>query len=224
MITTVTFFHFQNHLWWAFTQMGVFPRKLNNIQGLQFFKMLGTGSGAGFSLRPDFKTYAFLAHWESPKRAQEFFDEHPAFTAQTQKCSSYRTLFLKPVHSHGHWDGHDPFAFKRDPFVDKHTGPVAVLTRATLRWQRLWDFWKAVPKASAAIKQAKGVVYYKGIGELPFIQQATLSIWENFEAVKKFAYQDHAHADIVKTTRKNRWYKEDLFARFVVLSDIQKHL
>lgn len=223
MITTVTFFHFKQNLWWAFTQMGIFPRAIRDTSGLRFFKMMGTGGGAGFSLRPDFKTYALLAHWDSQKEADHFFKHSPAFQKQVEKSETYRTLVLQPVHSHGQWDGQDPFTSARDPQADKAQGPVAVVTRATLRWQRLLDFWTAVPQASAAIKKAKGVLYYKGIGEWPFIQQATLSIWENFEAVKQFAYKDHAHATIVKKTRKNRWYKEDLFARFIVISDIQKN-
>ena len=222
MITTITFFHFNQNLWWAFTQMGIFPREIRDTSGLRFFKMMGTGGGAGFSLRPDFKTYALLAHWDSQKEADYFFENSSAFQKQVQKSAAHRTLVLQAVHSHGQWDGQDPFTSARDPQADKAQGPVAVLTRATLRWTRLLDFWTAVPQASAAIKKAKGVLYYKGIGEWPFIQQATLSIWENFEAVKQFAYKDHAHATIVKKTRKNRWYKEDLFARFIVISDIQK--
>jgi hypothetical protein len=81
---------------------------------------------------------------------------------------------------------------------------------------------KAVPAASRAIKQAKGVSYYKGIGEWPFIQQATVSIWDDFDAVNRFAYQGKQHAKIVQQTRQKKWYKEDLFSRFYLLSDTVK--
>ena len=94
-----------------------------------------------------------------------------------------------------------------------------VITRATLRFSRLIHFWKSVPAASAAIEGAAGVKYFKGIGEWPFIQQATLSLWDSFESVKNFAYASKTHADIIKKTRKQKWYSEDLFARFQVLSD-----
>ena len=68
--------------------------------------------------------------------------------------------------------------------------PVAVITRATLSvLNRLIEFWKSVPHASSAIENAAGVKYFKGIGEWPFVQQATLSIWNSFEDVEKFAYQ-----------------------------------
>ena len=81
-----------------------------------------------------------------------------------------------------------------------------------------------MPAASKAIEKAVGVHYFKGIGEWPFIQQATVSIWENFESVNTFAYKDKAHAAIVKKTRQMKWYKEDLFSRFQLLSDTTKIL
>ncbi len=79
------------------------------------------------------------------------------------------------------------------------------------------NFWNSVPKASNAIKNAKGVLWFKGIGELPFIQQATFSIWENLESVTNFAYKDLNHSEIVKKTKKRKWYKEDLSSRFVII-------
>ena len=44
-------------------------------------------------------------------------------------------------------------------------------------------------------------------------------IWENFEAVNTFAYKGKQHATIVRKTREKKWYKEDLFSRFYLLSD-----
>ena len=101
---------------------------------------------------------------------------------------------------------------------------IVVITRATLRWNRLLSIWNAVPRASKAIKNAKGVLYYKGIGEWPFIQQATISIWDNFKSINDFAYKDKIHSDIVKVTRKKKWYKEDLFSRFNLISVTTKKL
>ena len=69
---------------------------------------------------------------------------------------------------------------------------------------------------SKAIQNAKGVLWYKGVGEWPLVQQATFSLWNSLEEVKDFAYKSSHHAAIVKKTRKRNWYKEDLFARFAV--------
>ncbi len=125
---------------------------------------------------------------------------------------------MLPLKSHGLWSGQNPFQEHKLNKTDDDL-PVAVITRATLRPSRLFAFWKSVPSASTAIEKAKGVQYFKGIGEWPFVQQATLSLWDNFESVKEFAYGGKTHANIIKKTRKEQWYSEDLFARFHVLSD-----
>lgn len=216
--TTITFFKFRKNKRWAFAQMGLAPSKLQQKKGLRFFKLMGTGGGNGFSLWPDFGTYAFLGVWDSQKSADDFLKDNALIQTYYRKSSSIRTLKMLPVKSHGLWSGQNPFTEQKPVTIDSKL-PVAVITRATLRPSRLIAFWKSVPSASAAIENAVGVQYFKGIGEWPFVQQATLSLWDSFEAVKKFAYRDQTHAKIIKKTRSQQWYSEDLFARFHVLSD-----
>ena len=216
-ITQLYFFHLNQNKFWAFKQMGVGYSALNKIPGLVFARLLGTGAGAGFSLFPDFSTYAVLLVWESQAYADDFRYNSSFIRRYYAQCNQIRLLTLTNVHSHGEWAGQNPFEVGNKAGFKKNT--VAVITRATLRWSRLLSFWKAVPKASKAIQKAEGVLYYKGIGEWPFVQQATVSLWESQEDVMKFAYRSQAHATIVKTTRKKRWYKEDLFARFYLIND-----
>jgi hypothetical protein len=64
---------------------------------------------------------------------------------------------------------------------------------------------------------AKGFITSVGIGEVPFIKQATFSIWESLDDVKQFAYRQRQHAEIIKLTRQEDWYSEDLFARFSII-------
>ena len=217
-LTTVTFFKFRKNRPWAFAQMGLVPSKLKQKEGLRFFKLMGTGGGNGFSLWPDFGTYAFLGVWDNQKSADDFLSDNEIIKTYYQKASLIRTIKMIPVKSHGLWSGQNPFREQKLQTRDAEL-PVAVITRATLRFSRLLAFWRSVPHASAAIENAQGVKYFKGIGEWPFVQQATLSLWESFETVKQFAYRDKAHASIIKKTRSQDWYSEDLFARFHVLSD-----
>lgn len=220
-VTTLTLFTFKRNKFWAFKQMGIAAGKLKSVKGLQFFKFLGTGGGSGFSLTPDFSTYAFLGVWNDRSQYNDCMNEHPVFLQYKEKASSQRELVLGPVNSHGKWSGKNPFKTQENPkssFEDFNFKAV-VITRATLRWNRLLSFWKAVPAASRAINNAQGVSYFKGIGELPFIQQATVSIWESFDAVNTFAYKGKEHATIVKETKQKKWYKEDLFSRFFLISD-----
>ena len=54
-IVTISFSQYRSarQRWWAFQQMGLAPRKLVGIPGLQFVKMLGSGAGNGFSIWPN---------------------------------------------------------------------------------------------------------------------------------------------------------------------------
>lgn len=217
-LTTITFFKFQKNKPWAFAQMGLLQRKIKKTNGLFFLKLMGTGGGNGFSLQPDFGTYALLAVWESENAASNFFDKNEIINRYKSKAFATRTIKMLSLKSHGFWSGQNPFPEQKISKIPKKM-PVAIITRATLRLSRLTSFWKSVPAASAAIERAKGVKYFKGIGEWPFIQQATLSIWDSFDSVKNFAYSSKIHTDIIKKTRKQKWYSEDLFARFQVLSD-----
>ena len=218
-ITQLYLFSFTQNKFWAFKQMGVGFPFLKNVPGLSFFKLLGTGAGQGFSLMPDFSTYALLTVWEDQDFADHFYHNNQLIKSYQEKTSSIRRLSLVNTASHGLWSGQNPFVPTETQPLKK--SPVAIITRATLRPQRLLSFWRAVPKASKAIETAQGVQYYKGIGEWPFIQQATISIWNSMEEVMHFAYRDNAHKQIVKQTKKQRWYREDLFARFLVINDQQ---
>ena len=101
---------------------------------------------------------------------------------------------------------------------------IAVLTRGGVKISKALNFWTSISSASKSISRAKGVSFYKGIGELPLFEQATFSIWDSIDHIKKFAYKDDLHLNIVKKAKEQNWYKEDLFARFLVKSDIIEQL
>ncbi|MCH1517303.1 MAG: DUF3291 domain-containing protein [Flavobacteriaceae bacterium] len=218
-VTQLYLFSFKTNKLWAFKQMGIGYAQLKETPGLSFFRLLGTGGGAGFSLRPDFSTYAFLGVWKDAKAAVQFKEEHDFLQQYFTKASSIRLLTLSNIKSHGLWGGQNPFQSPKALNVENKK--IAIITRATLRWSRLLSFWRAVPKASKAIEAARGVYFYKGIGEWPFIQQATISLWDSMENVLQFAYKSADHGSIVKETRQKRWYTEDLFSRFYVEQDEQ---
>jgi hypothetical protein len=58
-----------------------------------------------------------------------------------------------------------------------------------------------------------------GIGEIPFLKQATFSIWENIESMKSFAYKSADHIAVIQKTRTENWYREELFVRFRIVFD-----
>lgn len=191
-------------------------RTLENAEGTLFSKMLGTGRNR-FSVIPDFQQYTFLASWKSQQQADAFFSG-PVFQAYAREASEHHTMHLQPIQSHGRWDGIEPFVVSEE--IGKgYPGPVVVLTRAKIKWTKLLDFWRHVPRAHASLTNSEGVLLALGIGEVPLVEQATVSIWENVEAVKRYAYQKSGHREIVQLTRKRGWYSEELFARFVPIGE-----
>ena len=214
-LTTVSFFHYRRKRdrWWAFTQMQFAHAPLGRVPGLRFYKLMGSGAGTGFSLRPDWGTYCLLGVWENAAAAARFFAKDVQY-AEFERRSEVRTFHLEPVRKKGSWDGGDPFELGAPLQADEK---LAVLTRAGIRTSRLYEFWQHVPESSRAIVDRPGLLFSKGVGELPVVQQATLSVWENREAMLDFAYRDKTHREIIQKTHRRGWYHEEMFVEFRVL-------
>jgi heme-degrading monooxygenase HmoA len=200
---------------WAFNQMGSSRRVLPKIQGLRFWKLLGTGRGRGFSLRPDLSRYGLLAVWDSSEAADRFFQTSALMAAYRQHASEIWTVRLQTTRAYGAWSGSNPFLPEQQ---NGSAGPVAVITRATLRPSKVVAFWRAVPATTAALDRSPGLMASIGIGEVPFIRAATFSIWRSTEDLEAYAYRTHAHQEVIRRRRDEGWYTEELFARFHPLS------
>ena len=212
-ITTISFFQFQGwaNKWWALGQMGQSKELFSNIPGNTFSKMLGSGAGNGFSIWPNFGVYGLLNVWQKEQDAESFFNHNAHFQTLKNKANGHWTVFLKTIMVHGQWEGRCPFEVTNS----QPTHPlIAVLTRATIYTKKLPYFWQWVPAVSQSISNQPGLIFAAGVGELPLVQQATFSIWENHDALQQYAYQSHYHKNVVKKTRAMGWYKEELFARF----------
>ena len=211
-------FKFQKNKFWAFSQMGIYKKYLKNVRGLKFFRLLGTGGKSGFGLYPDFKTYCLLSVWEDDNYANHFTRKSDFFSKYFKKANTIRVLSLTPFQSIGKWGGINPFSDNFD--VPKLNDlKIAILTRARISPVKIFRFWRSIPKASNEISNAKGVYFYKGIGEIPFLEQATISLWHSIEDVKEFAYKSDVHKSIIRKTKNERWYLEELFCRFYINKD-----
>jgi hypothetical protein len=142
-ITTCTFFKlesFSNKLW-AFSQMQLGHSHFKNIEGLVFYKLLGSGAENGFSAKPNFGTYALLCIWESEINATLFFEKNSFFRNYKSRSAESFTVFAHAAEAHGKWDGRQPFIAHASLNRDK---PVMVLTRASIRISKLISFWRKV--------------------------------------------------------------------------------
>jgi heme-degrading monooxygenase HmoA len=214
-ITTITLFRFKGALpkIWAFGQMQFAHKDMSKIQGLTFYKLMGSGSEVGFSSKPDWGVYALLCVWENEQYSADFFGHAEIFKRYQAHTTEQWTIFMKPIKAKGLWSGGTQFIPSTN--LDEANPLIAVITRATIRTSKLIQFWAYVPISQRPIKRGcKGLIYTKGVGEAPFLQMATFSIWENTEALHDFAYNSQEHREAIRKAQKYDWFKEELFVRF----------
>jgi heme-degrading monooxygenase HmoA len=201
---------------WALAQMATAPRHLHRVAGLQFFQLLGSGADNGFGFWPNLQRYGLMATWASPEAAATFFTSHPVWAAYRQRSLESWTAELAPLQAHGAWNGVQPFG-EVPASPHRAEGPVAVLTRASIRLRRAPRFWRYIEPTSRALVGTEGLRLAIGLGELPLVRQATFSVWESVEAMQHYAYRNARHREVIQLTRQEGWYTEELFARFRVL-------
>ncbi|HQR93631.1 MAG: spheroidene monooxygenase [Bacteroidetes bacterium 24-39-8] len=228
MICSITIVRYPNWLGWAgFLSMALFRLPLLLNQQIGFWKLMGTGKNGSFDKTPDLAQWAILVI--DPLQNTQELNQGPSGVEEETtylqnrygrfiaawwrffKCETW-TIVLEPIEGHGLWDGKQPFG--PVPIKSEYEGPIAILTRATIKLNKLKDFWGNVDKVANRMAGAPGFQTSFGIGEIPWIKQATFSIWTSKAAMKAFAYQMHEHATVIAKTRKEKWYSEDLFMRF----------
>ncbi len=216
-LTTLTLFGLkQGQVRWGLAQMGTSGSHLKHVPGLLFHKLLGSGKGKAFSVQPNFSRYGLLCTWEHGEAAHDFFSKSKLMQEYKRRSKEIWTVYLEPLQSHGYWDKQQPF----EPFAQPAAAPepIAVLTRASINWRALPNFIRFGRHTSKALEEASGLICSIGLGELPFIRQATFSVWESVAAMKSYAYQNPQHQEVMKRTRLENWYSEELFARFAPIA------
>ncbi|MTI22527.1 DUF3291 domain-containing protein [Fulvivirga sp. RKSG066] len=213
-ITTITLLSYKGitSKVWAFFMMQFAHKHLKGVQGLQFYKLMGSGRGRGFNAFPDWSTYALLQVWDDEASADLFVNKSRLYAKYKQKSKELLTLYMKPIAAKGEWSGANPFEVENAS--SGNSNQLAVLTRATIKWHKLYPFWKYVSTSQRPLDQNKGLIYTKGIGEVPVMQMATFSIWRDKSFLEQFAYGSKEHRKAIEKTKRLDWYKEELFVRF----------
>lgn len=226
MICVVSVIKYPKYLgFFGILSMALFHLPLFFNRKISFYKLMGTGKNGSFDIHPDWNQWAVLIilndellmmNEENRKvKLQTIKGTFINFYLKLFNCK-IETIILNPIVSHGTWDGKKCFG-NLSTKSNEIVGKIAVLTRATIRLNRLTSFWKNVPKVNEKMSENKGLIYSIGMGEIPFIKQATLSIWEDVESMKNFAYQQKEHVEVIQKTRKENWYSEEMFTRFEVI-------
>lgn len=200
---------------WALGMMGGARFALSRIDGLSFWKLCGSGTGEGFTPIPNTAVYAILCVWPSMERAKEALNSERIFARYKDKATENWSLFLTPFSARGVWSGDTPFVEEEPP----QQGPIAALTRATVKPSVATQFWRRVPNISNVIGSDPNVQFKIGIGEVPLLQQITFSIWPDAASMAQFARKDGPHAQAIAAVRDGQWFREELYARFRVIDE-----
>ncbi|HEX5495827.1 MAG TPA: monooxygenase [Mycobacteriales bacterium] len=176
---------------------------LRNTSGLQFWRLLGTARGRSMSLSVDPDRWAMFAVWDDERALATFLATSDIAARWHREASEACTVRLAYGGGHGLWGGVFPFAGERPASLAG--APVAVLTRAAIRFRRLPRFYRAVPAIETLLAGQAGVRRSLGAGEWPLARQATFSLWEDHAAVTAFAWEGSAHREVIRRTRREDW-------------------
>ncbi|QXJ26552.1 spheroidene monooxygenase [Actinomadura graeca] len=194
---------------------------LRGTGGLAFWRLLGTGRGDSMTLGADLRRWALFAVWDGEDALERFLARSPVAARWWERAEESWHVRLVPVSSRGAWGGRDPLAAAHVPHAraagsaGPGDGPVAVLTRASIRPRRLAAFYRSIADVDRELRRGPGRLASVGAGEWPLARQATFSLWEDEDAASRFAYRTAAHRGVVARVRRERWYAEEMFARFV---------
>ncbi|WP_425040142.1 spheroidene monooxygenase [Primorskyibacter sp. S187A] len=216
-IVSISFFRFNgwtNRLW-ALAMMGAGRVAMPKVPGIGFWKLCGSGTGEGFTPVPNTGVYAILATWDDEDTAREQTQNAAIYQRYMRRASEHWTIFLSATSARGVWSGTEPF----EASMKSQPGPLAALTRATVKPSVALQFWRRVPDISAVIGNDRNVAFKIGIGEVPLLHQVTFSIWPDTSSMADFARKDGPHAQAIRAVREGDWFREELYARFAVLGD-----
>jgi hypothetical protein len=192
-----------------------------------FWKLMGSGKNGSFDKIPDLRQWALicvsktsdqsfiktqLAHIDHQKIIYQLYGAFIMNWWKFWRCEIW-TVSLNPIEGHGLWDGKEVFG-KLAKNTD-YEGSIAVLTRATIRFKKMKSFWSNVAPVANKMQQIEGFKGSFGIGEIPWKNQATFSLWESKLDMRNFAYKMQEHADVIQKTKKENWYSEEMFVRFI---------
>ncbi|GAC1565264.1 MAG: hypothetical protein NVS2B7_39460 [Herpetosiphon sp.] len=195
----------------ALLHMGMDRLVLRRTAGLRFWQLLGTSRGLAAG-RWEPRRYGLFTVWDGAAALEAFEAHSPVMGRYREVANESWTLRLVPMTWHGRWGGVDPFEGVPQT-AGAFAGPLVVLTRARLRLRHIAAFRQTSSIVTTRLAEQPGLVASFGLGEIPLVLQATISLWRDARSVQQFAYGSDEHRSAINRTHHEHWYSEELFAR-----------
>ena len=195
---------------WGWSRYVIGRFAMRRVPGLRFFKILGSGHEAGFGLRPSGSRQGLFCVFDDAASAETFFDSAPLLASYRAHAREYFAVILNAFSSRGTWAGTALPASVPAP----ERGPIAALTRASIRPGAALSFWRRAPAAEASLQRAPGCLLAAGLGEAPLFRQATFSLWDSVQSMDAYA-RSGAHLEAIQAAHAQRYFSESMFVRFV---------
>lgn len=194
---------------WGLSRYVIGRFSLYNIPGLQFFKVLGSGFEGGFSTKPSLHKQGLFCVFDSEHHAKQFRAHSKLVQAYMNHSREFFAVSLNAFSTRGSWANTQLDITAKAPV----SGPIASLTRASIKPLKASAFWKNAQPAEVSINQSEGVILSAGLGEAPYLRQATFTIWEDETALNAYAQQG-AHLAAIKAAYGQQYFSESMFTRF----------
>ena len=194
---------------WGLSRYVIGRFSLYNIPGLQFFKVLGSGFEGGFSTKPSLHKQGLFCVFDSEHHAKQFRAHSKLVQAYMNHSREFFAVSLNAFSTRGSWANTQLDITAKAPV----SGPIASLTRASIKPLKANAFWKKAQPAEVSINQSAGVILSAGLGEAPYLRQATFTIWEDETALNTYAQQG-AHLAAIKAAYGQQYFSESMFTRF----------
>lgn len=195
---------------WGYARFVLARFAMRRVPGLRFFKVLGSGHEGGFGLKPSASRQGLLAVFDDAAQAQAFL-QSPVLGAYRERSTEFLTAVLQAYSSRGRWAGRE-FGTPRDGAPA--SGPIAALTRASIRPRRAARFWRHAPPSEVALQGVPGCRLAVGLGEAPLLRQCTFSLWDDEAAMNAYA-RSGAHLQAISSSVDGGFFSESMFTRFV---------
>ena len=200
------------HRLWGYARFVIGRFVMRDVPGLVMSKVMGSGDGGGFGLKPSSSRQALFGLFATEADADRFL-ESPITQAYKQRAQEFCSAKLRAYSCKGTWSGQSIAVTAGVP----ETGPIATLTRASIRPFSALRFWRMQPASEVSLNAASGCLLATGVGEAPFFRQATFSLWDSTAAMDAYA-RTGAHLAAIRAAHEGAFFSESMFARFVPCS------